>query len=49
MVLFASDIMSIVVEAAVVKFAVSEQFTTAPFKPMLTESMDNEEVRGESP
>ena len=47
-VLFAAD-MWIVVNADVVEFATSEQFTTVPFKPMLTESIDNVETRGEAP
>ena len=36
-----------VVEAcvSVVKFATSEQFTAVPFKPMLTESIDNIEMQ----
>jgi hypothetical protein len=36
----------IVVEANVVGFITSEQRTTVPFKPMLTESMDNVEFKG---
>ena len=36
----------IVVEADVVEFLVSIQFTTVPFKPMLTESVDNVTIRG---
>jgi hypothetical protein len=36
----------IVVEVNVVGFATSEQFTTVPFKQMLTESIDNVEIRG---
>ena len=36
----------IVVEADVVEFLESIQFTTVPFKPMLTESIDNVEIRG---
>ena len=29
--------------------ATPEQFTTIPFKPMPTESIDNVEIRGEAP
>jgi hypothetical protein len=36
----------IVVEADVIGFAASEQFTTVPFKPILTESIDNVDIRG---
>ena len=36
----------IVVDADVIRFATSEQFTTVPFKPMLTESIDNVEMKG---
>ena len=39
----------IVVDADVIGFAISEQRTTDPFKPMLTESIDNVETRGEAP
>jgi hypothetical protein len=39
----------IVVEADIVGFNTSVQFTTVPFKSMLTELMDNVEVRGEAP
>ena len=38
-----------VVEADVIEFATSEQRTTVPFKLMLTESIDNAEIKGESP
>ena len=38
-----------VVEANVIGFATSEQHTTVPFKPMLTESIDNVEIKGEAP
>ena len=36
----------IVVEADVIGFVTSEQRTTVPFKPMLTESIDTVEIRG---
>ena len=36
----------IVVEADVVEFPGSVQFTTVPFKPMITESIDNVMIRG---
>ena len=39
----------IVVEAGVIEFPRSEQRTTVPFKRMLTESIDNVEIRGEAP
>jgi hypothetical protein len=39
----------IVVEADVIGFITSEQRTTLPFKPMLTESMDNLVTRGKAP
>jgi hypothetical protein len=35
-----------VVEAVDIEFPGSIQFTTVPFKPMLTESIDNIETRG---
>ena len=38
-----------VVEAADIEFTASIQCTTAPFKSMLTESIDNVEIRGEAP
>ena len=38
-----------VVEATDIEFPGSTQFTTVPFKPMLTESMDNVAIRGEAP
>ena len=38
--------MWIVVEAEVIGFAISEQFTTVSFKPMLTESIEKVEIRG---
>ena len=38
-----------VVEADIVVFARSEHCTTVPFKPMLTESIDNVETRGKAP
>ena len=47
--LFAADLIMIVVEADVIGLATSEQFTTVPFKPMPTESIDNVEIRGEAP
>ena len=39
----------IVVEADFIVLLVSSQFTTVPFKCMLTESIDNVEIRGEVP
>ena len=36
-------------EDGVIEPVGSIQFTTVPFKPMLTESKDNEETRGEAP
>ena len=39
----------IVAEAYVIGFDVSAQRTTVPFKPTLTESIDNVEIRGEAP
>ena len=39
----------ILVKADVIEFAISEQCTTVPFKPILTESIDNVEIRGEAP
>jgi hypothetical protein len=44
-----SMIRIIVVEADVIGFTTSEQRTTVPFKPMLTESIDNVETRGKAP
>ena len=38
----------IVTEADVILFDTSEQFTTVSFKPMLTESIDNVEIRGDA-
>ena len=38
----------IVVEADIIGFATSEQFTTVPFKPILVELIDNVETRGEA-
>ena len=38
-----------VVEAGVIGLATSEQLTTVPFKPMLTESIDSIEMRGKDP
>ena len=38
----------IVVELDVIGLLASIQFTTVPFKPMLTESIDNVEIRGET-
>ena len=38
----------IVVEAGVVGFAASAHLTTIPFKLVLTESIDNVEIRGDS-
>ena len=38
----------IVVEADVIGFATSAQSTTVPLKPILMESMDNVEMRGEA-
>ena len=38
-----------VVKADVIGFATSEQRTTVPFKPMLTESIDTVETRGQAP
>ena len=38
----------IVVEADDVEFAASIQRTTVPFKPMLTQSIDNVEIRGKA-
>ena len=38
-----------VVEAGVIGFATSVHRTTIPFKPMLTESIDNVEMRDEAP
>ena len=38
-----------VVEADIIGFATSQQRTTVPFKPMLTESINNVEIRGEAP
>ena len=38
-----------VVEADFVVFLISVQFTTVPFKPILTESIDNIEIKGEDP
>ena len=37
-----------VVEADIIGFATSEQRTTVPFKHMLTELIDNVEIRGSS-
>jgi hypothetical protein len=39
----------IVVIADVIGFTTSEQRTTVPLKPMLTESIDKVETRGEAP
>jgi hypothetical protein len=39
----------IVVEADVIGFATSEQRTTVPLILMLTESIDNVDIRGEAP
>ena len=39
---------SIVVELDVIGLLASIQFTTIPFKPMLTELIDNVEIRGEA-
>ena len=38
----------IVVELDVIGLLASIQFTTVPFKSMLTESIDNVEIRGET-
>ena len=38
-----------VVEANDIGFDTSEHRITVPFKPMLTESIDNVETRGEAP
>ena len=38
-----------VVEADIIGFAISEQRTTVPFKHMLTELIDNVEIRGVAP
>ena len=38
----------IVVEADDIRLLASMQCTTVPFKPMLTESIDNVEIRGEA-
>ena len=37
------------VEADIIELATFIQFTTVPFKSMLTESIDNIEIRGDSP
>ena len=37
-----------IVEADVIGVAKSVQHTTVPFKPMLTESIDNVEIRDEA-
>ena len=39
----------IVVESDIIGFVTSEQRTTVPFKPRLTESINNVEIRGEAP
>ena len=39
----------IIVEADVIGLLAFLQCTTVPFKPMLTESIDNVEIRGEAP
>ena len=36
-------------EADIIGFDTSEQHTTVPFKPTLTESIDNLEIRSEAP
>ena len=38
-----------IVEADVIEFAVSEQRTTVLLKLILTESIDNVEIRGDAP